>query len=74
MILSLLKWEDRHLKWQLCVRLYFIIFLCPLLKRIFPTREREPNYLEPIYWSMLDNIAHPPLLAPTLELVKYFLC
>ena len=76
MILYILKGEDRHLKLQLCVLLYFIIFLCPLLKRIEfypPEREREPNYLQPIYWNMLDNIAHPPLLVSTLELVKYFL-
>ena len=34
-------------------------------------RERESSYLETIYQNMLDNIAHPPLLAPKLELVKY---
>ena len=70
MILYILKGEDRHLKLQLCVLLYFIIFLCPLLKRTLPTRERErePNYLQPIYWNMLDNIAHPLWLVPTLEL------
>ena len=42
MILYILKGEDRHLKLQLCVLLYFIIFLCPLLKRIeFYPPERE---------------------------------
>ena len=70
MIPSILKEEARHLKWQTCVLLYVIIFLCPLPKRIF--RERESPYLEPIYWNILDNIAHPPLLAPTQELLNYF--
>ena len=72
MIPSILKEEARHLKWQMCVLLYFIIFLCPLPKRILSTREKESPYLEPIYWNMLDNIAHPPLLAPALELLNSF--
>ena len=74
MILYILKGEDRHLKLQLCVLLYFIIFLCPLLKKILPTREREPNYLQPIYWNMLDNIAHPPLLVPRTRIGKILFC
>ena len=28
--------------------------------------------MEPIYWNMLDKIAHPPLLAPALELLNSF--
>ena len=56
-----------------CVSYCTLSFFCALYRREFypPERERESPYLEPIYRNMLDNIAYPPLLAPTLELVKY---
>ena len=75
MILYILKGEDRHLKLQLCVLLYFIIFLCPLLKRIEfypPERERAQLLATNLLEYAIDNIAHPPFLVSTLELVKYF--
>ena len=48
-------------------------FSVPFTEKNFThQREKESPYLEPVYWNMLDNIAHPPLLAPALELLNSF--
>ena len=48
-------------------------FSVPITKENFThQRERESPCLESIYWNMLDNIAHSPLLASALELLNSF--